>query len=113
MPHKDPQAKRDYDKAFYHVRKQRKQITYETQRDFALRRGYGITLEDYKRMLVEQNSCCKMCDKHSSLFKRCLHVDHCHKTGVIRGLLCTNCNTALGIIESEELNERALRYLNG
>lgn len=62
------------------------------RRKAALRYNYGISVEDYNRLLAAQNKMCAICDKPSRL----LVVDHCHRTGVIRGLLCQKCNTFLG-----------------
>jgi len=70
---------------------------------------YGITEADYERMYTAQNGCCAICKKHSSNFKRRLNIDHNHKTGQVRGLLCYRCNkfvvgrhtyqTALNLVE--------------
>ena len=56
---------------------------------------YGITLEDYNKMLSEQGGVCAICGKKEKGNKR-LAVDHDHDTGKIRGLLCGNCNIGLG-----------------
>lgn len=64
-------------------------------RGYALKRKYGITLEQYEELLVRQNNCCAICDRHESQFKTKLAVDHSHKTHKIRGLLCTACNYRL------------------
>lgn len=64
-------------------------------RDLYLRRKYGITLKDYNRMLVNQYGQCAICKKDSSNFKNALHVDHNHKTGRVRALLCYYCNRRL------------------
>lgn len=65
------------------------------QKDYKLRSKYNITLDDFNKQLELQNNKCAICE---SEFKKQLHihVDHCHTTNVIRGLLCTYCNTALG-----------------
>ena len=55
--------------------------------------SYGITEEDYDKMFQDQNGCCAMCGRHQSEFNKRLAVDHNHKTGHIRGLLCTFCNS--------------------
>jgi hypothetical protein len=57
---------------------------------------YGITEDDYNLMFQKQQGCCAICNSHQSNFKRALAVDHCHETGKVRGLLCTNCNVGLG-----------------
>jgi len=64
------------------------------KRDLYLRRKYGITSEDYERMLKEQKGGCAICG--STPKKRRLAVDHNHKTGRIRGLLCFPCNYGIG-----------------
>lgn len=57
-----------------------------------LKRKFGITLEQYEELLVKQNYSCAICERHEDQFKIKLAVDHDHKTGRIRGLLCTACN---------------------
>ena len=56
-----------------------------------LKTFYGITKQEYQEMYERQGGVCACCEK-----KARLSVDHCHKTGKVRGLLCTNCNLALG-----------------
>ena len=53
---------------------------------------FGITVEQYDQLLEKQNHCCAMCEKHVSTMDKRLAVDHNHKTGEIRGLLCGYCN---------------------
>ena len=60
-----------------------------------LKRKYGMTLEDYERMLEAQGGVCAICGEPRPE-ERTLHVDHDHETGEIRGLLCFRCNNALG-----------------
>ena len=56
---------------------------------------YNLTLEQKEEMLTKQNNCCAVCGRNQSEFKRELGVDHNHKTGKVRGLLCHNCNIHL------------------
>lgn len=65
------------------------------RRERHLKQKYGIDLKQYEVMLKEQNYRCAICNKHQSHFKRSLHVDHDHKSGKIRGLLCFRCNHLL------------------
>lgn len=67
-------------------------------RSMALMRKFGIDSDTYDTMLVEQNGVCAIC-KRSCVSGRSLAVDHCHSTGRVRGLLCCNCNRALGLLE--------------
>lgn len=69
---------------------------------------YGMTLDEWKRLLLEQKGVCAICGKLGKPF--C--VDHCHRTGKIRGLLCRKCNTAIGQLnDSLELARLAVSYL--
>ena len=73
---------------------------------------YGITIEDYNKMLEIQNNKCKICNEHKDSFKNLLSVDHCHKTGKVRGLLCHRCNSGLGFFkDSKVLLQVAKEYL--
>lgn len=77
-----------------------------------LKRTYGITLEDYNRMLLEQDNKCKICKKSNPSSKRTFAVDHNHETNEVRGLLCYGCNRALHALETKGLFDEAQKYLN-
>jgi len=64
-------------------------------------RGFGLTKEQYDALLAAQGGHCATCDRTSSGPGRRLAVDHDHKTGLVRGLLCNVCNRTLGMIERE------------
>ena len=78
----------------------------------SLKTLYGITFDEYNDMFIEQGGSCAICGKHQSEMKKSIHVDHCHATGKVRGLLCSNCNTALGLLK-EDINivRNVLKYL--
>ncbi len=80
-----------------------------TKRDIYLRSTYRITEKQYNSRLKNQEGGCKICKRRPSKGKY-LSVDHCHKTGKVRGLLCSRCNLSLGVIESPML-EAFLNYL--
>jgi hypothetical protein len=80
------------------------------QRKSFLKRTYNLTLEQYEQKLKEQNYCCAICNRHQSKFKRKLAVDHDHKTGKIRDLLCAGCNVDISVVEDRL--EILLKYLN-
>lgn len=88
---------------------------YEISRSNQLIKTYGITLQDYADLMSKQDGKCAICRQpalggHTST--RSLHVDHNHKTGKVRGLLCHKCNPALGQFnESIERVSAALEYL--
>lgn len=72
---------------------------------------YGITVEDYERLWEIQNGACPICDG-SLLGERNAHIDHDHITGQVRGLLCSQCNTAIGKFkDSPEIILRAAEYI--
>lgn len=76
-----------------------------------LKRYYGITTDTYYSMLASQNGVCKICKSDCSTGRE-LCVDHCHKTGKVRGLLCGKCNSGLGSFnDNEQLMLEAIKYL--
>lgn len=77
-----------------------------------LEKTYGITEEDYEVLLEKQFGLCAICGTDSQQRKRTLHVDHCHETGAIRGLLCPDCNMALGLFKDKTyLMQNAIHYI--
>ena len=82
-------------------------------RSVIYRNKYGITVEDYDRMLASQDGHCALCPTVTGMGQKTrLHVDHCHNTGKIRGLLCFDCNTGLGKFKDKiDLIEKAFCYL--
>jgi hypothetical protein len=75
-------------------------------------KSYGITREDYDRMLVDQGFCCQICGIHQTELKKKLHIDHDHATGTIRGLLCSRCNLGIGHFDDNaELLRVVVAYL--
>ena len=72
---------------------------------------YGITYNDYTKMLKEQQNKCKICNIDFSLRKKAAAVDHDHTTGKVRGLLCVVCNTNLGWYENNK--NVVSKYLEG
>ncbi len=67
------------------------------RRKWALMDRYGITLDDYDRMLAEQGGACAICGggPEGGPATKNYSVDHCHETGLVRGLLCSSCNIGL------------------
>jgi Recombination endonuclease VII len=83
----------------------------EKLREIHLRNKFGLTPDEYDRMLVAQGGVCALCDALPTPGIS-LHVDHDHGTGEIRGLLCVRCNNALGLFrEDPDLLKRAARYV--
>jgi hypothetical protein len=82
-------------------------------RDNALKRVYGISLQEFNTLLKEQNYCCAICGKHQETVKKSFHIDHCHITNEVRGILCNKCNMGLGLFqENNALLNNAINYLD-
>ena len=95
---KKPQRSRDY------------------MRKYDLKKSYNMTIEQYDEMLLKQNNCCGICKRHifeiisTKKFNFC--VDHDHKTGRIRGLLCDKCNRGIGLLcDDIDILINAIEYL--
>jgi hypothetical protein len=104
------QANREKHTAYqaeYRNRPERKRAA----RDAYYRRTFGITADDVDAMLERQGGGCAICGDLPERLGN-LHVDHDHATGVIRGLLCSRCNHAIGLLrEDAGLFARAAEYL--
>lgn len=91
----------------YHKQRYKKFASQERERHLV--KKYGMTQFDYDKMFQSQNGKCAICLQKAN---RPLDVDHCHKTGVVRGLLCTNCNRMLGHAhDSTQKLLAAVKYL--
>lgn len=74
--------------------------------------GIEITHDTYLKMLEEQDNKCAICLTSNMDLEKLLSVDHCHTTGKVRGLLCNNCNLALGNFKDSITSlENAIKYL--
>lgn len=111
--------KAKYDEEYYRVNqttiRANKKIAYssEQRKDYGLRTRYGISLEEARELLIKQNNKCQICGDDITLDNRFCHVDHCHKTGEIRGLLCSLCNIGLGSFkDNPEILNKAALYLH-
>ncbi len=85
---------------------------WRVQKNRCLVQKYGITLVEYEELLTEQKGGCKICGLTPVDNNKSLAVDHDHKTGKIRGLLCNNCNVAVGFLkDNPELGIKITSYL--
>ncbi|MFZ6004635.1 MAG: endonuclease domain-containing protein [Actinomycetota bacterium] len=74
----------------------------------ALARKYGLGRHEHETLFVAQRGCCAICERRHAV----LVVDHDHRTGMVRGLLCVNCNFALGELRDDPTRcESAAQYL--
>ena len=94
-------------KEWYYENKDRK-------RAYDLKRNYNITIEEYNEMLNKYDGKCWICGTHQAKLKRKLSIDHNHKTGKIRGLLCDSCNGGIGHMkENYFILIKSIKYLKG
>ena len=85
----------------------------ECHKEVQIKNKFGIDYTQYHKILKSQGYRCEICRSHleSSRYTK-FAVDHDHKTGLVRGLLCTSCNTAIGLMkESPERFLSAVKYL--
>lgn len=105
MAYKDPEAQRAAWRKWYEANRD-KELERSRRKHFI--RKYGLSTEDLALMLAEREGRCDICGGVMSA----PHVDHCHTSGEIRGLLCSNCNTGLGLFkDSPERLQAAIAYL--
>lgn len=114
---KNKEKIKERNKAYYQINKEdykrkhreRYAKNKDKYKDIDLKRHFGISLQDFKKMLIKQKHCCKIC----KVIDVTLAVDHCHKTGKVRGLLCGKCNKGLGLFnDNSKLLLKAIKYLN-
>lgn len=85
----------------------------EQHRDKRLQSLYGITQIEYNEMFIIQDGCCAICGKHQTYQNKPMCVDHNHSTNEVRGLLCRNCNLAIGFIkENTVILKKMVEYLS-
>jgi len=90
---------------------------YKIDKNHKLKKAYGITLNDYNKLLVNQKNRCSICGiNNNGKYRnknRAFAVDHCHNTNKIRGLLCSDCNIAIGLLKDNvKYLQSAINYLN-
>ena len=87
---------------------------YTKSRAKGVFRRYNLNIHQLEELYISQNKKCKICnDEYSTVSKYGgLVIDHCHKTGKVRGLLCTKCNALLGMCNDDvEILKLAILYL--
>lgn len=118
MPHKDPEARKAYHRNYYKQHKQEldsyrhnyrkenqelekqwqqayRDTSVESRKEYARKKRYGLSKEQYNLLLEAQGNCCDICAVEFSDTTK-PHIDHCHITNKVRGILCVRCNTLLG-----------------
>ena len=90
-------------------------VSKKKERQYKLKKLYGITPEQYKDIWDRQEGLCSICKVQlSSLPDKAVHIDHCHVTEKVRGILCGHCNRGLGHFRDSVLYlDAAKKYLTG
>lgn len=115
-----------YDKAYWckvcaalngkmhHKRRMLEDPNYRLEKRKAyIKNRHGITLQEYEDRVAQQNYSCAICEVKLLTGGHKTHLDHCHKTGNLRAILCTNCNRGLGHFQdSRDLLQKATAYLD-
>lgn len=91
------------------IQKENRALYYSSEKGIAssrrshLKRNFNMTLEEYNKILFEQDYKCAICRGYETGYRNeVLSVDHCHSTNKIRGLLCNTCNRALGLFKDNK-----------
>lgn len=96
----------------YNANTEEGRIERENSRYRTLKRRYGITRGEYDALMIFQEGKCGICKTPFSTDTRRIHLDHDHKTGTIRGILCGHCNCGIAFFkDNPTFMERAMQYL--
>ena len=110
----------DYRKNFYNENKEIAILRSKTwaennkrrRKHNVLKSTYNITIDDFEKMLEDQDYKCYCCSAKHSELKNGLYVDHCHSTNKVRGLLCSTCNLAIGYAKDNiDILKNMIKYL--
>lgn len=85
----------------------------EAKQNSYYKHKYKLSLKDRNDLLKEQNFKCAICNINLNVSGTHTHTDHCHTSGKVRGILCTNCNRGLGHFQdNKEFLMNAIQYLD-
>ena len=105
------QKKRMYLSFVKYKNKNKKKVAL-TQKKWFLKKFYGLSYDQYQNILKSQDNKCAICGLDQKNCARTFNVDHKHEEGKVRGILCNNCNTGIGLFkENEMIMHKAINYL--
>jgi hypothetical protein len=124
MPYADPKKAKENKKRYYQANKatfkKKAQQNYQDNREerlayakangrpSMLRSKYGLSVDDWNEIFEGQDKKCAICASDTPAGKRGWFVDHCHDTGLVRGILCTRCNSLIGAAKDSAATLQAL-----
>jgi hypothetical protein len=104
---KNPEQVTSYQQGYY-----KKNARVQSVQKFSRKAGIPFALEDYEELFTGQNGQCAICQTPIPKGNGSFHIDHCHLTKTVRGLLCHHCNVGIGNLKDDpELLEKAASYL--
>lgn len=90
----------------------RRNVSIDVKRKWRRKGNYGVTQEDWDLMFEEQSGLCKICREELKIESGRYAIDHCHSTGIVRGILCKECNLGIGYFKDRpDLLIEASKYL--
>lgn len=121
MPYADPEKRRAHRRAYYAAHREERRV--RARREWANRdpakirasrrlQRYGLTADQFEILWSRQQGRCALCSEVLRVGGKAIHIDHCHETQRVRGILCARCNLGLGKFgDSIEQLQRAIDYL--
>jgi hypothetical protein len=80
---------------------------------YTIRNAYGLSAEEYVSLYKKNSGKCHICDRELDLLaKQKTHIDHCHTTGRIRGMLCPQCNTKIAAVVDQIGTDKIVEYFS-
>lgn len=108
---RDCESKRQY--RIRSVKTNKDRYTTDRLKGYRVKHSFGITYEDWVNLMESSEWKCEICGRTIETSGRTLAVDHCHKTGRIRGVLCQRCNCAIGLMNDDPaILQNAIQYLH-
>ena len=98
MPYKDPKKRAECKRRWQENNKEKAK---KAASDRKYKRRYGITKQQKDEMFEAQGFGCASCGTKEPTNNKFWHVDHCHSSGKVRGILCQRCNHALGLLDDD------------
>lgn len=132
MPHTDQEKRNEYHRKYTKIHPNRNKGRAEYHKKYReknkgkipsrsndylrwqrIRLRYGLIQEEWEKIYQDQQGCCYICQRTEKQINKHLAVDHCHKTGAIRGLLCRYCNSTIStfVKDDPEFAKRVYDYL--
>lgn len=113
---KTPEEKRAYNREYYHRVRKHSPLRIKRNKlrakEWYYRKTYGLSYEWFVKQSNKQKNKCAICGHKPRASHGKLAVDHCHKTGQVRGLVCGRCNLAIGLIDDNwETAMKMAKYL--